>query len=102
MLKNFGTEEGWEFLVEKERGQRVRVATRDLIAGKTYVLARDEKEANNLANIFRKRSAKKSDTGTEIKDVALDSTENTRITTPLSYNHFAASKEAFYSIAERV
>lgn len=60
MLKNFGTEEGWEFLVEKDTGKRVRVATRDLIAGRTYILARNETEARSLVSIFEKKIVKNS------------------------------------------
>ena len=59
MSKNFGTPEGWQFLVEKETGKRVRKAERDLGAGKTYILARDEKEAQTLASIFKKQIVKK-------------------------------------------
>lgn len=68
MLKNFGTEAGWEHLVEKETGKRVRVATRDLIAGRTYILARDEKEATALTNIFKKRLVKKATTPKVVKN----------------------------------
>lgn len=60
MLKNFGTQEGWQGrLVSKQTGKIVRIAETDLIAGETVVFARDDKEANNLSTIFKKQLTRK-------------------------------------------
>ena len=60
MLHNFGAISGWEGrLVNKATGDMVIVAETDLIAGETYVWARNKGEATVLANIFKKQTLKK-------------------------------------------
>lgn len=101
MYDNFGTIHGWELLVEKEMGKRVQNPNKDLIAGKTYILARSEKEANILSSIAQKQSLKK-DTLQEVLPLAEKTVEKIVSKIPMAYNHFAASEASFYSIAQKV
>lgn len=102
MLKNFGTQDGWEFLVEKETGNRVRVATRDLRAGKTYVLARNEQEASSVSDILKNQSTKKQiDKKLESKEMSpLIPKQKTEKKTSLSPNYFAVPEVTLYAIGK--
>lgn len=59
MIRSFWVSTGWELLVWKD-GTRIRNPRTDLIAGKEYILARDEKEAQQLVSIMKKRTSQKS------------------------------------------
>lgn len=58
MIRSFWVSTGWELLVEKWTWNRVVNPRNDLIAGREYILARDEKDAGNLANIFKTKVKK--------------------------------------------
>ena len=68
MLKNFGTMNGWEGrLINKRTGEVVIVAETDLIAGETYIWARNTEETITLAGILKKQEMKKEATQMSVK-----------------------------------
>lgn len=58
MQRSFWVSQGWELLVEKDSWKRVSNPRTDLIAGKVYIFARNESEAQTLSSIFKKKEEK--------------------------------------------
>lgn len=67
LSRNFWVQSGWELLIEKDTGNRIINPRTDLIAGREYVLARNEKEATLLTTIYKKRDNKIETVHKEVK-----------------------------------